>query len=80
MVNYKKSNSTLYHNVVIKLLNSFKHSNGEPLSSHELWVLQLRIEELTMSFDEESVFKSIPSMVGLLINKEKINAKLYLTK
>ena len=32
-----------------------------------------------MSFDEESVFKSIPSMVGLLINKDKINAKSYLT-
>ena len=80
IVNEKKSNSTLYHNAVIKLLNSSKHYNGEPLSDHELWVLQHRIKKLTMIFDEESVFKSIPRMVGLLINKENIYAKLYLTK
>ena len=34
MVNYKKCNYTLYHNEMIKLLNSSKHYNGEPLRSH----------------------------------------------
>ena len=74
IVRDKKSNSTPYHNAVIKLLNSSKPSNGESLSNDGLWILQNQIEELTMSFDEESVFKSIPSTVGLLISKEKITA------
>lgn len=40
--------------------------------------LQIKIEELTMHFDENSVFKSSPSLIKLLIGKDMITAKEYL--
>ena len=80
MVNFKKSHTSLYQNAVIKLLESSKISKDESSKQEELLALQRRIEDLTMGFEEESLFKSVPGIVGLLINKEKMTAKVYLTK
>ena len=76
----KSSNATLYHYEVIKLLMNSKSmkSNGESLSQEEVFYLHKEIEDLTMNFDEKSVFKSVPSLIKLLICQDMITAKEYL--
>ena len=70
----------MYHNDVIKLLRESKlmKEKGESFSQEELLYLQIKIEDLTMHFDENSVFKSYPSLIKLLIGKDMITAKEYL--
>ena len=75
----KSSNATIYHSEVIKLLiNSKSMKNGESFTQDELFYLQNEIEEMTMKFDEISVFKSVPNLLKLLINNDMITAKRYL--
>lgn len=79
MVNYINDNSpsniTLYHNSVIKLLDDNKE---KALNDSMLLELQIQIENLTMNFEEKSVFKSSPSLLKLLISDNMITAKEYL--
>ena len=62
IVNEKKSNSTLYHNAVIKLLNNSKHYNGEPLSSHNFHLEACRPHSIYSFFILEQL--PIPSPRG----------------
>lgn len=66
----KYSNVSLYYHEVIKLLKDHKQQS--------LYSLQLEIENLTMNFDEKSVFKSYPNVIKLLVGKDMITAKEYL--
>ena len=71
------SNVTLYHNEIIKLLVSSKSMEGG-FSQEKLFSLQRDIEDLTLFFDEKSVFRTYPSLIKLLIHKDMITAKDYL--
>lgn len=74
---------TLYHNAVIKELIDSKRfllSLGEYFSEEELLDLQNKIEDLTMNFDENSVFKSFRNLIPLLICRDMITAKEQLIK
>ncbi len=73
----KMSNVSLYHKEVLKLLHD---NQNKPLSEVELIQLQLEIEDLTMNFDEHSVFKSSSSMIKLLVGDEMITAQAYITQ
>ncbi|GLJ45999.1 hypothetical protein SUGI_0968810 [Cryptomeria japonica] len=76
----KVSNVTMYQHEVIKLLLQSKSmkQNGEYFSHKELFDLQIQIEDLTIHFEEKSVFKTYPSLIKLLIRQDMIFAKLYL--
>lgn len=67
-----------YKNHVFNVLEEGKA--GEPLGKEELRKLQLEIEDMTAAFDEQSIFKTVPNLIRVLINKNEINAKDYLKK
>lgn len=57
----KMSNVNQYHNIVFRSLEEYKYTLHNPNFKSEwcsLESLQLDIEELTMHFDDNSVFKS----------------------
>lgn len=60
-------------------MNEYK-KNKPIISENELDQLQMRIEDLTMKFDEYSIFKETPNLIKLLIGKDLICAKDYLYK
>lgn len=74
--NNKASNSTLYKEEVFSLLESKKGK----LTEDELRDLQITIEDLTMNFDEESIYSSTKNIIKLLIGKELECARDYLRK
>jgi len=51
-----------------------------PLSEEEFKNLQIKIEDKTMLFDEESMFKTAPNIIKILIKHDKDNAKDYLKR
>lgn len=51
-----------------------------PLSEEEWSKLKIKIEDLTVLFDEECVFKTAPNIIKILIKSNKENAKDYLKK
>ncbi|XP_022772499.1 uncharacterized protein LOC111315191 [Durio zibethinus] len=73
-----------YQDRVIMLLNESKKNqsiNNDgfiEFSSSELKDLQNMIEELTMNFDENRIFKSTPQLLNLLIDNAQITAKDHL--
>ena len=73
-----------YNTQVFLLLNEYKKviksNNTWDPSENELQKLQTRIEDLTIKFDESSLFKETPNLIRLLIGKDLISAKLYLYK
>ena len=82
----QSSNASLYHDEVIKLLMFYKgfHDkesiswDGVLMSKDSLSFLQSEIENITMKFDSKSVFKIVPILIKLLINKYMITSKEYL--
>lgn len=48
------------------------------LSPEELIDIQKVVEKMTLQFSEESIFRNIPKLIRLLINKEEQSAKDYL--
>ena len=69
-----KSPANMYQDEVIKLLIHSKSLIHTDFSEE----LQKRIEYLSMNFTDDSVFNSVPSLMQLLISKDKITAKEYL--
>lgn len=48
-----------------------------PLSNESLCNIQMQIEDLTMLFDEKSMFKSAPNIIKILIRNDEVSAKDY---
>ena len=71
-----KTKGDLYKNEVFDILQNAK--DRFPLSEEELYMIQTRIESLSMMFDEESIFATTPNIIKILIKDNKINAKDYL--
>lgn len=71
-----KTKGEQYKNKVFDILQ--KEKDRFPLSEGELLKMQMRIEDLSMNFDEESIFKTTPNIIKILIKDNKINAKDYL--
>lgn len=71
-----KSQSLQYKEEVLDILNNAKVRL--PLSNEELRKIQIEIEDLTMIFDEESMFKTTPNIIKILISNNKESAKDYL--
>lgn len=70
-----KSNAGKYHDEVIKLLHESKSTCK---SSDDLILLQVRIEEMTMIFDEKSIYKTSPNLLHQLIRNDMPTAREYL--
>ena len=71
-----KSKSVQYKEEVFEILHNAKARL--PLSSVELRKIQMEIEDLTMLFDEVSMFKTAPNIIKILIRNDKESAKDYL--
>lgn len=71
-----QTKSDQYKGLVFDILE--KGKEGKPLGNDELLKLQLEIEDMTMSFDEKSIFKTVPNLIRTLIKKNEMNAKDYL--
>lgn len=70
--------SEQYKQEVFDILHNSKKSL--PLSEDELKKIQMKIEDLTMLFDEESMFKTVPNIIKILIRPNQDNAKDYLRR
>lgn len=70
-----KSNTKTYQ---YSVLNKLKEQSCKTMKAHQLYILQLAIEEHTMDFDENNVFKHSTMMLDKIINKGGITAKEYL--
>lgn len=71
-----KSLKVQYKDEVFDILINKKASF--PLSDEELRKMQMDIEDLTMIFDEKSVFKTAPNIIKILIRNNEESAKDYL--
>ena len=71
-----KSRSVQYKEEVFDILHQAKSSL--PLSDERLRNIQMEIEDLTMLFDEESIFKTTPNIIRILIRNNEVSAKDYL--
>lgn len=71
-----KTKSLQYKEEVFEILYNAKARL--PLSYEELRKIQIEIEDLTMIFDEESMFKTTPNIIKILISNDKESAKDYL--
>lgn len=74
---YQASKVSLYHDKVIKLLID---NQSREMSYADLVDLQREIEDLSFGFDEQSLFKSVPTLIRRLMGGGNINAKVYLTE
>lgn len=72
----KLSKSTQYKEKVFDILNNAKERF--PLNDDELELMQIQIEDLTMTFDEQSMFRTVPNIIKMLMKSDGINAKDYL--
>lgn len=72
------SKSEQYKQEVFDILHDSKE--GFPLTEEKLINIQIRIEALTMRFDEESIFKTVPNIFQILIKRDQENAKDYLRR
>jgi len=75
-----KSNVSMYHKEVFKLLIKSQNHPNILLSDTYLIDLQSKIEDYTMKFDESNIFRETPNIIKLLINQNKPSAKEYLYK
>ena len=71
-----KSLKVQYKDEVINMLINKKASL--PLSDEELRKMQMEIEDLTMVFDDKSMFKTAPNIIKILIRNNEESAKDYL--
>ena len=67
------SKSVQYKQEVFEILKNAK--DRLPLSEEELRKIQMDIEDLTIFFDEESMFKTAPNIIKILIRNTEENAK-----
>lgn len=78
----KKTKSCQYNELVFEILHKEKQKiNNKDSPLHDdvaLHNLQMEIENLTMSFDEKSIYKSVPNIIKLLIPENLESAKDYL--
>jgi hypothetical protein len=72
----KTSTPHLYKKTVLDILQNAK--NFFPLKDDQLCEIQLNIEKLTMFFDEENMYQTVPEIIKMLIIKNEISAKDYL--
>lgn len=72
-----KSSTSLYKDEVIEILNKNRANN---ICDDNLRAIQTQIENLTMRFDEESIYKTNPYLIKMLASNEQscINAKDFL--
>ena len=70
-----KSNASLYQSEVIKLLHMRK-ADG-PLTRQDLVELQTQIQNLTMKYDDHSLYKCSPNLIKRLIQKDSPKRKAY---
>ncbi|XP_017985382.1 PREDICTED: probable DNA-directed RNA polymerase [Theobroma cacao] len=73
---HSATKSEQYKNEVFILLDKAKELF--PLSEDLLRDLQMEIEDMTMLFDEQSMFKSVPNIIKILIRDYDVSAKDYL--
>src|SRR5581483_7999524 len=83
--NTKMTSKKLYQDEVIYLLNDYKKRNrdidGNLIPNmDELYQLQKQIENLTMHFDEESIYKSTHNIISILMGANIENARDYLRR
>lgn len=73
------TNVDMYHNAVIDKLEELKNDPDFP-NKHELFYfdLQKEIEDLSINFDEDSLYKHNMDMINLLISDNMISAKDFL--
>lgn len=73
------TNVEMYHNAVIDILHEFKDDPDFP-NKHKIdyFDLQKKIEDLSINFDEDSLYKHNLDMIKLLISENMICAKDYL--
>lgn len=71
------SKSREYKDKVIEILEEGK---DKELSSKDLEAMQSQIEDLTMKFDEECLYKTEPNLVKMLIRENEGSAKDYIRK
>ena len=71
----QESDSKLVEPVVFDILNNSKASF--PLRNEELRKIEMEIEDLTLFFDEESIFKIAPEPINLFREKNE-SARDYL--
>ncbi|XP_073313488.1 probable DNA-directed RNA polymerase [Primulina huaijiensis] len=70
----------MFKSQVINLLNDKKKDGRIYLTEIELHKLQMNIEDLTMQFDEYSIFKESHNIIKILVGNDLICAKSYLYK
>ncbi|GAB2264786.1 hypothetical protein Droror1_Dr00028251 [Drosera rotundifolia] len=74
-VKNKKERTVEYNQEVFNFL---MESKGKCLTNSDLEKLQRKVESLTQSFDEPSIYKSSPELFALLISPDKPSIKEYL--
>ena len=67
-----------YDEVFQKLIDFKENHNLKDVSEVELYKLQIKIEKLTMDFNENDIYKSTPNLIMKLIGGNMITAKEYL--
>lgn len=72
----KESARTKYKEMVFNTIEGAKENF--PLDDSTLKKLQKKVEKLSMNYAEESLFKTIPSIMKMMINNKLPNAKDYL--
>lgn len=71
----RTSNVVKCNNHVVALLQEYASRTLEDLKE-----IELRIESVTLSFDERLIYKNYPEIVELLIDNNDTTAKDYLKK
>lgn len=71
-----QSKSSQYKESVFEILH--KSKDRLPLTEKELQKIQMDIENQTSKFDEESMFKTAPNLIKILISSDKVSAKDFL--
>jgi hypothetical protein len=73
-----KTNSVKYKDTVFDILENAK--DRLPLSDEELSEIQKQIEDITLLFDEKSIFRSASDIIKILIRENEESAKDYLKR
>lgn len=71
-----KSKSYQYKDNVFRILHEEKVHL--PLTEDKLHNIQMRIEDITLLFNEKSLFKTVPNLIKILIKNNDVSAKDYL--
>lgn len=84
-LNEARGVKNLYHDKVISLLKEYKDANADDNGNviqdpEKLYALQLQIENMTMHFDEASIFSSTHNIISQLMGKRMENARDFLRR